>query len=155
MKCVYSGSFDPITNGHLNIIQRCAEIFDEVIVAVATNAEKHSKPVDIRCELVRKCVEEERNVTVLPCCGLIADFCRENAADIIVRGLRNNKDFEYESDMAVINRDLCGVETLFLVADGTVSHVNAGYVRELVRAGRSVKDYVPEKVLKEITEIYA
>lgn len=57
--------------------------------------------------------------------------------------------------MAVINRDLCGVETLFLVADGTVSHVNAGYVRELVRAGRSVKDYVPEKVLKEITEIYA
>lgn len=130
-------------------------MFDEVLVGVATNIDKRSQPVEIRCELVKKCTEGLDNVRVLPVYGLMADFCIENKVDCIVRGLRNNKDFEYESDMAVINRELCGVETLFLVADGDVSHLNAGYVRELVKAGRSVERYVPEEISDEIKRLYA
>lgn len=154
MKCVFSGSFDPITKGHLDIIERCSRLFDEVIVAVATNIDKHSKPERVRCELAEKCVAELPNVKVLPCSGLIADFCKENKVDVIVRGLRNNKDFEYESDMAVINKDLCGVETMFLISEGNVSHVNSGYVRELLKAGRSVDKYVPEAISADVAELY-
>ena len=154
MRCVFSGSFDPVTKGHINIIKRASAMFDEVIVAVANNAVKQSMDISTRITMVEKCIVDLQNVSVRECNGLFADFCIENGVDCIIRGVRSIKDLEYEKDMAFINRDLCGVETLFLSAENALSYVSSGYVRELAMLGRSVMLYVPEEIAEEVQSLY-
>ncbi|MDR3361135.1 MAG: pantetheine-phosphate adenylyltransferase, partial [Bifidobacteriaceae bacterium] len=117
---VAPGSFDPITLGHLDVIQRAAKLFDEVIVAVAVNSAKRTLlPLETRVALVQSCVENLPSVSVRGVQGLLAEFCRQVGARAIVKGLRGGQDWGHEEPMALVNKELTGIETVFLPAAPT------------------------------------
>ena len=154
---VYPGTFDPITNGHLDIIERGVRLFDRIIVALLKNADKEPLlPLDERIEIVRAVVAKFPNVTVESFDGLLVDYARARGAQAIVRGLRALSDFEYEFQMALMNRRLePGVETVFMMPSETYSYVSSRLVREVVRLGGDVKGLVPEEVLAHLRARYA
>ena len=124
---IYPGSFDPITSGHINIIERSSEIFDEVIVAVLVNSEKKSLfTIDERVDLIRRVVKKYKNIKVESFQGLLANYMKDNNYNIIIKGLRAISDFEYEIQMAQINSKLAEkVETLFMMTDEKYSYVSS------------------------------
>ncbi len=145
---VYPGSFDPITNGHIDVLERATEIFDKVIITVARNSSK--QPIfttDERVALCRQAVEGIRNAEVDTFEGLIVDYARSQGAVALVRGLRALSDFEYEFQMALMNRKLASeVATVFLMPNEKFTYLNSSIVRELARHRTSVADFVPENV---------
>lgn len=144
---VYAGSFDPITRGHLDIIARACAVFSEVVVAVGHNpAKRYLLDVDTRVELVRDATAELA-VRVAPFDGLLVDAVSRFGGDVILRGLRALGDFETEFRYALANRDLTGVETVFLVADPRYVFVSSSLVKEIAAHGGDVSAYVPEGVL--------
>ena len=162
MKAIYAGSFDPITLGHLDIIARAAPMF-ELVIGVAHNAKKKSFiPIGTRRELVVKSLATisllqphiaapaklSHPIEVHGVYGLLADFCKKNNIHAIVRGLRNTVDFEYEFGMAHVNAGLGNVETIFLPAKGSQTHVSSSVVRELAALGADISEYVPAVVAK-------
>jgi len=145
---VYPGSFDPVTNGHMNIIERCAAKFDAVIVAVAVNLEKAAlfSPEE-RVELLRQSCAGLRNVSVDHFSGLLVDYARSKGANLIVKGLRAISDFEFEFQMALMNRRLAPhLDTIFMMTDVEYSFLSSSIVKEVVRHGGSVKHLVPPVV---------
>lgn len=149
---VYPGSFDPITNGHLDIIERAANVFDQVIVAVSVNSAK--KPLftmEERVELLREVLHPYPNVSVDSFTGLTVDYVVSQNAQVIIRGLRAISDFENELQMAVTNRKLKpAVETFFMMARAEYSFISSSLIKEIANYGGCIKGFVPEVVEKRI-----
>ena len=144
---VCPGSFDPVTLGHLDVVRRGVQLFDEVIVAVAANAGKQTLfTVAERVELARAAVATLPSVRVELVPGLLVDFCREVGATALLKGLRGGADYDAELPMALMNRHLTGLETLFLPADRSVAHVASSLVKDVARHGGRIDDLVPDGV---------
>jgi pantetheine-phosphate adenylyltransferase len=151
---VYPGSFDPMHHGHLDIIERCQPLFDEVVVAVLFNERKSPVfSVAERVEMIEELTAGLGNIRVESFSGLLVDFMDEIGAQAIVRGLRAVSDFEYEFQMALMNRRLNdGVETLFMVPRDDLSYVSSQLVKEVFSLGGDVAGLVPEPVLRRLAE---
>jgi pantetheine-phosphate adenylyltransferase len=150
-KAVCPGSFDPITNGHLDVIERASHLFDEVVIAVLVNNSKSSLfTIEERIVLARDCVKHLPNVKVDMWSGLLVDYCRENKVDAIVKGLRAVSDFDYELQMAQMNLQLKGVDTLLMATKPAYSFLSSSLVREIARYGGDVSNLVPAGVLSEL-----
>ena len=151
-KAIYPGSFDPVTNGHLEIIKRGAELFDQLVVLISVNPNKQSSfSVDERAGFLRKVCYDIPNVQVDSCSGLIVDYFRENDCDIIVKGLRAMSDFETEFQMAHVNKHLCPrAETVFLCADSQSTYLSSSMVRQIAMFGGDISPFVPESIKDDI-----
>ena len=156
VRAVYPGSFDPITNGHVYIAERAAAIFDEVIVSILINERKQGAfSVSERCEMARASLSHVSNIRVDSFNGLLVDYVKQCDAGVIVRGLRAMSDFEYEFQMALMNRKLAPeIETFFIVTDPKYSYVSSSSVREIFHFGGSVRDVVPDIVFEKLSERY-
>lgn len=152
-RAVCPGSFDPVTNGHLDIIRRASALFEELVVATGTNASK-SRLFDPeeRLEMLREACADLPNVSVRGFTGLIVDFCREIDAQAIVKGLRGGNDYEYELPMAQMNAHLTGVETVFVPTDASLGYVSSTLVKEVATFGGDVSDLVPPAVHRRLQE---
>lgn len=152
MKVLYTGSFDPITCGHLDLIKRCSRKFDEVVVAIFYNKSKsHWFTGDERYEMAKEAVKDLSNVTVDMTEGMVVKYCRENNINIVVRGLRAVSDYEYELSISSINRHLYDeLETLFLVASPEYSFISSSIVKEVAEFGGEFSDLVPRNVEQAI-----
>ena len=151
---LYPGTFDPVTNGHLDLVRRTARLFDKVVVAVGTARGKDPMfTVDERVEMVRKAVEGIPAVHVVSFDGLLVDVVREVGAVAIIRGLRAVSDFEYEFQMALMNRRLAAdIETVFLMPSESYTYLDSTIVKEVVLLGGDVSGLVPENVLDALSE---
>ena len=149
---LYTGSFDPITNGHLDIIERSAKLFDTLTVAVVDNVSKSSMfSLDERVRIVKEAVAHIPNVEVTSFSGLLADFVNENDFSVVVRGLRSVTDFDYEITMAQMNDKLFDkAETVFLMTAPGNSFISSSLIKEVASLGGDVSELVPANVLKEI-----
>ncbi|MCU1431313.1 MAG: pantetheine-phosphate adenylyltransferase [Actinotalea sp.] len=148
---VCPGSYDPITLGHLDVIRRAADLFDHVVVAVATNASKQAVlPTEQRVDLARSAVADLPTVRVELVPGLLVDFCRDVGATALVKGLRGGADYDAELPMALMNRHLTGLETIFLPADRAVVHIASSIVKDVARHGGQVEDLVPPGVAEAL-----
>ena len=150
---VYPGTFDPITNGHLDLIRRGTRLFDRVVVALLENEGKSPLfTVPERIELIRTCTQEFPTVEVRSFTGLLVDFMQETGANVLVRGIRAVSDYEYELQMALMNRELNPmVETIFMLPAVEFTFVSSRLVKEVFRLGGDVSRLVPPPVLKELT----
>lgn len=148
-EAIYPGSFDPLTRGHLDVIERASRIFDRVLVAVVVNPQKRDPlfTLDEREQMIRDAVAHLPNVDVEHFRGLLADFVRGRGATVIVKGLRVVSDFESEMSTALMNRSLSGVDTVFLPSDPRWSFVSSTLVKEVYNLGGDVAEYVPPAVL--------
>ncbi len=151
-RVVCPGSFDPVTNGHLDIISRAATFCDEVIVAVAHNLSKTALfTADERVEMLREVTKAQDNVRVARFDGLVVDFCRANKVSAIVKGLRAVTDFDYEMQMAQMNYSQAGVETLFMTTNPLYAFLSSSLVKEFAKYGGDVSGLVPEQVIDRLT----
>ncbi len=145
---IYPGVFDPVTLGHLDVIRRGAALFGRLIVAVAVNPEKRSLfPIEERVALVREATAGVAGVAVDAYEGLTVDYVAKHQASVLLRGLRQRSDFEYESQLALTNRTISGVETVFVMADERVAYISSHLVREVAALGGDVSGLVPPPVL--------
>ena len=147
-RAIYPGSFDPLTNGHLDVLQRAAGIFDRLIIAVARdNAKQSLFSVDERVGLIRSATAEIGNIEVMPFEGLLVNFAREHHACALVRGLRAVSDFEFEFQLALMNRKLePNLETLFLMPREEYTYISSRLVKEICRLGGHIEQFVPPNV---------
>jgi pantetheine-phosphate adenylyltransferase len=152
-RVVCPGSFDPVTNGHLDIIGRAAGLYDEVVVAVLINMTKHSLfTVDERVEMLREVTAGYGNVRVDMFHGLLVDFCAANGITAVIKGLRAVSDFEYEMQMAQMNYRMAKVETLFMTTNPLYSFLRSSLVKDIARYGGDVSGLVPEPVLSRLRD---
>lgn len=151
---VCPGSFDPVTNGHLDIIRRAAALSDRVIVVVMTNASKHTLfSMEERVAMLRAATAELPNVEVDAYDGLLADYARQVGADAIVKGLRAVTDFEYEFQMALTNRQLhADAETVFLTTSADLMYLSSSVVKQVVQYGGDISGFVPASVLDAVLQ---
>ena len=148
---VLPGSFDPVTLGHVDIATRAASLFDHLIVAVAHNSAKTPLlDVDTRLALASGALAHMPNVTVEATDGLLVEFCTARGATAIVKGLRGGADYDYERPMALMNRSLTGIETVFITGDSALAHVASSLVRDVARHGGDVSAYVPAGVVESL-----
>ena len=149
---VYPGSFDPVTNGHIDLIQRSATLFDKVVVAILRNSGKTPLfSVDERSEMLESAVLEIGNVTVTNFSGLLVDFADRIGASVIIRGIRAISDYEYELQMALINRRLSSrIETVFMLPAETYSFLSSRLVKEIASHGGAIRGLVPEDVERRL-----
>ena len=153
-KAIYPGSFDPVTNGHLEIIKRASQMSDQLIVLISVNPMKNSSfSVEERAAFLRKVCYDIPNVRVDSCSGLIVDYFREHDCDIIIKGLRAMSDFETEFQMAHVNKHLCPkAETVFLCADSQSTYLSSSMVRQIAMFGGDISPFVPESIKDDITK---
>jgi pantetheine-phosphate adenylyltransferase len=153
-KVVYPGTFDPITYGHMDLIDRASRLFDHVIVAIATNTNKRPFfSIEERIDLAKKVLTKYTNVEVVGFKNLLMTFMRERQANIILRGLRAVSDFDYEFQLAGMNRQLDpGVESLFLMPAENYTYISSSFVREIAQLNGDVSKFVPELVVKALTK---
>jgi pantetheine-phosphate adenylyltransferase len=150
-RVVCPGSFDPVTNGHLDIIGRAAGLYDEVVVAVLINITKRSLfSVDERVDMLRQVTKDYGNVRIERFHGLLVDFCAANGITAVVKGLRAVSDFEYEMQMAQMNYRLAKVETLFMTTNPLYSFLRSSLVKEIAKYGGDVSGLVPDLVLDRL-----
>ena len=156
-KAIYPGSFDPMTFGHLDVLERAAQLFDEIIVAVAFNRSKGPLfSMEERVELIRACTLHLGNVRVVRFDGLLVDLVRDEKAVAVVRGLRAVSDFEFEFQMALMNRKLeASFETLFLTPKEDYTYISSRIVKEVARLGGDVSSFVPTVVLHALARRFA
>jgi pantetheine-phosphate adenylyltransferase len=147
-RAIYPGSFDPVTNGHLDVIERARKLFDEVIVAVAYNDQKQPMfSLEERLELLRATIGDADHVQVAPLDGLLVDFAVKQNATAVIRGLRAVSDFEFEFQMALMNRKLeSRVETIFLMPKEEYTYLSSRIVKEIARLGGDITSFVPARV---------
>ena len=151
-RAIYPGSFDPVTNGHLDVIDRARKLFDEVIVAVAHNDQKHPLfTLEERLDILQSTVGKTKNVEIAPLDGLLVDFAVARKATAVIRGLRAISDFEFEFQMALMNRKLeARVETIFLMPKEEYTYLSSRIVKEIARLGGDVTDFVPARVARAL-----
>ncbi len=150
---VYPGTFDPITNGHTDLVARAARLFERVVVAVAQDTGKRPFcPLDERVDLARRVLADFSNVEVTAFRGLLVEFCRRRGAQVVIRGLRAVSDFEYEFQLASMNRRLAPeIETLFLTPAEQYAFISSSLVREIARLGGDVAEFVHPAVQQALT----
>src|SRR5664279_631093 len=152
-RAVCPGSFDPVTNGHLDIIGRAAQLYDELVVAVFVNQSKSSLfSVDERREMLAEVTAQYGNVRIDSFQGLVVDYCHDNGIAVIVKGLRAVSDFDYELQMAQMNRGLAGIDTLFMPTNPEYSFLASSLVKEIAKWGGDVTSLVPPNVLKRLID---
>jgi len=150
-RVVCPGSFDPITNGHLDIIERASSLFDEVVIAVLVNQTKSSLfTVDERIEMIKEVTAKYKNVRVDSWSGLLVDYCKANQISTIVKGLRAVSDFDYELQMSQVNLQLQGVETLFMATAPSHSFLSSSLVKEIASHGGDVSAYMPAAIVSKL-----
>ncbi len=150
---IYPGSFDPLTNGHLDIIERARRICDHLLVAVAKNSAKKSLfSIDERLEMLERCCSCERNgIEIVTFDGLLAEYCKKRSVNFIVRGLRAIVDFEYEYAIALMNKKLApDIETVFMMSKGEFSFISSNIVKEVASYGGDVSSLVPQFVQQKL-----
>lgn len=150
---VYPGSFDPITNGHLDIIERSSRVFDKVIVAVLENPEKKNPLFNIeeRVTLIKKVTEKMGNIEVESFTGLLINYMNRKNAQVIIKGLRTVADFEYEFQMSLMNNKLdANIETLFMMTNSKYSYVSSSSVKQVAIYGGCIKELVPDEIIPSI-----
>ncbi|MCZ6782347.1 MAG: pantetheine-phosphate adenylyltransferase [Proteobacteria bacterium] len=155
LRALFPASFDPLTNGHLDLIHRAAKIFDEVVVAVAVNIDKQSGTftVEERIEILHEVLDSVPRVRVECFQGLLVEYARKIGARVVIRGLRAMSDFEYEFEMGLMNRHLHpGVEVMFMMTSLENLYVSSSRLKELVRFGAPIGEWVPETVAKRLRE---
>jgi len=142
----FPGSFNPFTIGHLSIVERASAIFEHIVVAVGINLTKSSESeADIIVEDIRKSVSHLKNVSVVSYDGLTVSACRKYGATVIIRGLRNSSDFNYEQQLAEVNRQISGIDTVFFNSVPELAHISSSMVRELLHYGIDVSKFIPKK----------
>lgn len=153
---MYPGSFDPITNGHVDVIQRASQLFDRVTVVIAVNSKKTPMFSETeRFEMASEALSALKNVTVAVHSGLIVDYAAQQDVDVIIRGLRAVSDFEYEFQIALMNRKLQpNVSTLFMMPHEQYTYLNSSIIRELGRYGQDIASFVPAGVARRMKERY-
>ncbi len=151
---LFPASFDPLTNGHLDIVQRSLRVFDELVVAIAIHPEKETTfTLAERIAMLETVVGSEPGIRITSFAGLTVDFAREIGAEVVIRGVRAMSDFEYEFEMALMNKHLFPeIETVFLMASQQYLYVSSSRLKELVRLGRDVAEFVPPVVAKRLRE---
>lgn len=146
-RAIFPGSFDPLTLGHYDIIERGAKLFDEVIIAIGVNADKkYMFTLEQRKKFIEKAFADNNRVKVVTYKGLTVDFCKEINVDFILRGLRNPADFEFEKSIAHTNRDLAPIETVFLLTSAKTSYISSSIVRDVIRNNGDYTKLVPKSV---------
>ncbi len=145
---LFPGSFDPFTNGHLDVVMRGARLFDEVIIAIGNNSSKQRYiPVETMVEVIERIFKDQPNITVQSYKGLTAEFAREVNAKFLLRGLRNTTDFEYENTIAQANRHVnTELETVFLITSPPLAAISSSIIREIHRFGGNVDDFIPFRI---------
>ncbi|WP_433326763.1 pantetheine-phosphate adenylyltransferase [Spirillospora sp. CA-294931] len=152
-RVVCPGSFDPVTNGHLDIISRASRLYDEVVVAVLINKNKQSLfTVDERVDMIAQVTKEYGNIKVDKFYGLTVDYCKKRGIPVIVRGLRAVSDYEYELQMAQMNHRIAGVETLFMATNPLYAFLSSSLMKEVVRFGGDISGLVPDSVHERLVE---
>ncbi len=152
-RAICPGSFDPVTNGHLDIIGRVAGLYDDVVVAVFVNQSKVGWfPIQERIEMLREVTAEYPNVSVDSFEGLTVDYCRANDISVIVKGLRAVTDFDYELQQSQMNLGLAGVETLFMATNPLYSFLSSSLIKDVAKWGGDVSPHVPDIVARRLTE---
>jgi pantetheine-phosphate adenylyltransferase len=151
---LFPASFDPLTNGHLDIVHRSLRVFDELVVAVAVNLDKRTTfTLEERIAMLEAVIGGEPGVRITSFEGLTVDFARATGADVVIRGVRAMSDFEYEFEMALMNKHLFPeIETVFMMASAQYLYVSSSRLKELVRLGRDVAEFVPPVVAKRLRE---
>ncbi len=154
-KAVYPGTFDPFTLGHLDIVERAAKLFDELIIAVAEPRHKTPLlPLEVRVDLISESVGHLPNVTVKGFCKLLVEFAREEKTNIIIRGIRAVSDYEYEMKMAWMNKKLYGdLETVFLLSSEKYAYLSSSFVKEIFHLGGDVSDFLPQPVARYLKDM--
>lgn len=153
---VFPGSFDPFTVGHRYIVERAAPRFDEFVVTVVVNPNKHGLfGVEERIELIREACADLPNVRVDRWTGLLVDYLRDEGIDTMVKGLRSAIDFDYEVPMAQMNRELADVETMFLLTDPRFAHVSSSLVKEVAKLGGDVSPFLSEHIHERVQAVLA
>lgn len=149
---IYPGSFDPITNGHVDVIERAAKLFDKVVVAVIRNPEKKPRfTLEERVEMLKKSLAKDKNVEVESFDGLLVAYAKKKKANIIVRGLRAVSDFDYEFQMALTNRKMAPkIETLFFMTDYKYSYLSSSFVKQIAHFGGDISELVPAPVAEKL-----
>ncbi len=154
---LYPGSFDPIHNGHMEIIETAARLFDEVVVAAMRNPQKGAPLFDMeaRHDMLTECCAHLPNVRIVMFAQLVVDLAKEEGTDFIIKGLRAVSDFENELQMAQMNHAISGVDTMFIPSASEHSFLASKFIREIARFGGDVKSMVPAPVAKRLTEQYS
>ena len=154
MICVYPGSFDPVTNGHMDIIARASRICDRLVVAVGSNeSKKPAFTVDERIELIKTALGDRGDIEVTSFSGLLIEFVKKMGADTVIKGLRAMSDFEYEFQMALLNKNLDpDIETLFMMTSVNYSYLSSSAVKEIARNGGSIEGLVPDCLMDRIVK---
>ena len=149
-RAIFPGSFDPITLGHVDIINRALPLFDEIIIAIGINADKkYMFTLDERVKFIKDNYANEPKIIVETYKGLTIDFCEKKGVEFILRGLRNPADFEFEKAIAQTNRKISTIETVFLLTSADTSFISSSIVRDILRNGGQVNGFVPDSVLKK------
>ena len=154
MKCVYPGTFDPISNGHVDIIARASKMFDEVHVVVGNNIfKKTTFTIDERVDMVKECVKDLPNVIVVSYEGIVVEYLKENHINVMIRGLRNYSDYENEFSLFQYNRDIYpNIETILLMPKTKLQVVSSSAIKELLTFGCDISKYVPKCILNKIID---
>ena len=148
-KAVFPGSFDPITLGHYDIIQRAIPLFDEILVSIGINADKkYMFSLEERIAFIKNTFKGNPKIKVTTYKGLTVDYCKTIAANFILRGLRNPADFEFEKAIAITNRKLSGIETVFLLTSAETSFISSSIVRDIMRNGGDATTLIPKSISK-------
>ena len=149
---VYPGSFDPITNGHIEIIKRGTKIFEKIIVGVLINVDKkHLLEIDDRVEFIKRVTKDIENVEVVCFNGLLVELLKKYNANVILKGLRNSTDFEYELQMAYINKELdSNVETICMMSSPDNVHISSSCVKQIAKFGGNIEGLVPKEIVSDI-----
>lgn len=149
---VFPGSFDPITNGHIDLVRRFAPLFDKIIVAVGVNsAKKGLFTLEQRLEWLEQVFEQDKNVEVGSFEGLTVNYCKEKNAQYLIRGLRNASDFDYEKTISQLNSIIgMGLETVFFISKPEFSHISSTIVREIIKGGGDISSFVPHVIVEDI-----
>ena len=152
---IYPGTFDPITNGHIDIIRRALNIFDKLVVSVALNPRKNPLfSIEQRVNFIRQGLEGIKHVEILPFDNLLTDFAQANNASVIIKGLRAVSDFEYELQMGLMNRNLDeSIETLFMIPSQEYAFLSSSFVKEIAKHGGDIHKLVPKIVAEKLSEI--
>ena len=146
-RALFPGSFDPFTIGHFDIVKRGIKIFDEIVIGIGKNIEKkHMFSLDQRLSFIQSCFTYEPSVSVVSYDGLTINFCRKIEANFILRGVRNNCDFEFEKAIARTNRHLSKIETVFLLTSAETSFISSSIVRELIRNKGDYSTFIPSQI---------
>lgn len=154
--CVFPGTFNPFTNGHLDIVKRSSKLFDKVIIAVTDETGKPDVlPASQRIYLIEKCVRGLENVVIKSFKGLLVDFCKAADSDIIIRGIRSYNDFQYENTLSYINKKLSDrIETIYMITSQEHSHISSSSVRDLIKLKADITSFVPAEIKDDLLRLY-